>query len=208
MKSVRPDILLEASLDGSRPSCPAWLGRRGIAFMRKFTVVLLVALATACFPSPGHAQGTLSSLLLFTTGSGSITPFQNRQLLVVSQSYDMTAVPDSGYTFSSWQPVNVFFFTDIVSDGSGGFSTNMSTVTSLLPESSEASTLNFTMQAPQVVFDGPGVRTVTESSGWQANFAPVPEPSSLALLVCGFAALVSLRHRRCRRAAPNELFPS
>jgi hypothetical protein len=42
------------------------------------------------------------------------------------------------------------------------------------------------------VTDNPGVRTATEGSGWQANYEPVPEPSNLALVLCGLTATTLL----------------
>ncbi len=76
--------------------------------MKKFILVALVTLATVCFAGRSHGQDTLAPLYLYTSGDGNITPLESGQLLDVGQSYDMTAVPDAGYVFSSWQPVNVF----------------------------------------------------------------------------------------------------
>jgi hypothetical protein len=82
----------------------------GIAkFMKKFAFTIMFTLATMCFISQSFAQGVISApLLLFTNGAGSISPFQGGQLLVVGQNYEMEGVPDSGFGFSSWQPVDVF----------------------------------------------------------------------------------------------------
>jgi len=167
--------------------------------MKKFILVLLVTLATVCFASHSYSQGTLAPLYLFTSGIGSITPLQDGQLLTVGQAYNMTAIPDSAFTFSSWQPVNVFVFNDVVMDVSGDLSTNTSTVASPTADFTETSALTFTMQPVQVILDLPRVRTITESSGWQANFVPVPEPSSITLIVCALAAGVLFRAKRFDR---------
>jgi len=49
-----------------------------------------------------------------------------------------------------------------------------------------------------VVFliDDPGIRIITETGGWQANFEPIPEPSSIALILCSFTAAVYFRASR------------
>jgi hypothetical protein len=111
-----------------RPSRQLWIARPHYRLMKKFVLVSLVMLATVCFACQSYGQGSLAPLYLFTNGSGSIAPLQNGQLLEVGQSYDMTAIPDSGFVFSSWQPVNVFVSTQISSDPSGGFVTNTSLV--------------------------------------------------------------------------------
>ena len=163
--------------------------------MQKFIFVLLVTLGAVCFTRQSYSQGTLAPLYLSTTGSGSITPLQDGQLLEVGQSYDMTAVPDSGFVFSSWQPANVFVLTEVVNDGSGDLVTNTSVTTSLTLDYIEPASLTFTMQAVIFLEDSPS-RTLTQNSGWQANFVLVPEPSAITLTACGFITLVLLRQRR------------
>jgi hypothetical protein len=165
--------------------------------MQKFILVSLVTLAMVCFSCQSYSQGTLAPLYLVTSGSGSITPFQDGQLLEVGTNYQMTAVPDSDFTFSSWQPVNVFVLTEVVLDSSGDLSTNTSTALSPIANYIETSTLTFTMQPVQVLTDN-GVLTITENSGWQANFVPVPEPSNATLTVFGITVVVWLRRKRLK----------
>lgn len=160
-------------------------------------VVVLAALATVCFPSQSHSQGTLAALHLYTSGNGSVTPLQDGQLLVVGQTYDMEAVPDSDSVFSSWQGVNVFTFTQMQFDGAGNpLPPIISTVPSLVPNYSYQPILEFTMQPDTVIQDSPGL-TVVQSYGWQANFVSVPEPSSIALIVCGLTAIFFHRSHAC-----------
>lgn len=173
------------------------------SLMKKFKLIILVAVATACFGRQCLAQGALAPLFLYTSGPGSITPLQDGQLLDVGQSYSMTAVPGSGSVFSGWQQDNVFMFTEVVTDASG----NLVTTTSIVPSpadgySATTPTLTFTMQPMTVTLDIPGVSTITESTGWQADFASVPEPSSLSFIIYGFTAVGLLGCGRLRGGRP------
>ena len=148
-----------------------------------------------CFAHHGNGQGTMSyaPLHLFINGSGGVSPLLDGELLEVGQSYDMTAIPDSGFAFSSWQPVNVFTFTSYIVDAGGPVSTNISVVSSPVAQITYTSSLSFAMQPENLIYDNPGVTTITEGSGWQANFEPVPEPPSLALILCGITATLLFR---------------
>jgi hypothetical protein len=166
--------------------------------MKKLINIVFVILMTLCLARHGHAQGTLVPLPLFTDGNGSITPFQDGQLLEAGQTYEMTAIPDAGFAFSSWQPVNVYTETTYIISTLGGSTTtniNTSTVNSPLPATSEQATLDFTMQPMDVIYDSEN-STLTVISGWQANFVAVPEPASIALMVIGFSAIVVLKGSR------------
>jgi hypothetical protein len=173
--------------------------------MRKFVFVTILTLATVCFAYQSYAQGVLyAPLFLFTNGAGSISPLQDGQLLEVGQTYDMKAIPDDGYVVSSWQPVDVAELAiQIGTDPSTGqpiFQTSL--VAQPQPEFTVESVLEFTMQPESVILDTPS-HMITESSGWQANFVPVPEPSSFALFVCGLATIGFLRLRQFHHSAPR-----
>ena len=170
--------------------------------MRKLGSIILVALAALCFALPGFAQTpSTTPLYLFTTGSGQISPFQNGQLLTVGQTYEMQAMPDPGSVFSSWQPINIFTFTEFTVDPEGNPNPPV-TSTVLSPGSvyGEQPVLDFTMQPLTVILDTPA-RTVTEGVGWQVNFVPTPEPSTLVLMVGGLMAVVLVQRMRFRRAS-------
>jgi len=149
-----------------------------------------------CFVRQGNGQGTVSyaPLHLFINGAGGVSPVLNGEMLEVGRSYTMTAIPDTGFSFSSWQPVSVFTFTSFIVDVGGGVSTNVSVIASPVPEYINTPSLSFTMQPEILVYDNPGVSTLTEGRGWQANFEPVPEPSGLALIMCGLMATLFRRY--------------
>lgn len=149
-----------------------------------------------CFVQQGNGQGTVSHapLHLFINGAGGVSPLLNGEMLEVGQSYTMTAIPDSGFAFSSWQPVNVFTLTSYSVDVGGGVSTNISVIASPVPQYISTPSLSFTMQPENLIYDNPGLRTIAKGSGWQANFEPVPEPSSLALTMCGLTATLFRRY--------------
>jgi len=136
-----------------------------------FQVIMLVIPSIA---SQAYGQSTNAPLYLSINGDGNVSPLTNGELLVVGQTYSMTATPDTGFAFSGWQPVNVFTFAEFVIDTNGNtlppvFSTVAAPVATFTYEAS----LSFVMQPVTVIYDVPGVRTVTEGSGWQANFEPV-----------------------------------
>jgi len=189
------------SFEGKTDGC-ADAGRYGalsiIERMKKFMLILLVTLATVCFARESRAQGTLAPLYLFTSGAGSITPFQNGDLLQVGQSNNMTAIPDSGYTFSSWQLVNVFIFSQTNYDGSGNpiLPPLVSVVPSLVPQYTYQPVLGFTMQPLTMITPDGQNPNIAEIVGWQANFVAVPEPSDAALVVFGFTVIALFRRKR------------
>jgi hypothetical protein len=179
----------------------------GVNTMRKLVSIIVVALGTFCSASSSNAQGPVyAPLSLFTTGDGMITPFTDGQMLEVGQDYTMEAVPSLGFAFSSWQPVNIITFTEIFFDG-----VNPITHTSVLlqpdPVTSEEPVLDFTMQPLNVLVDT-GTRTVTEGTGWQANFVPTPEPSTLALMVCGLMQAAFWTARRMSASGSSPCWKS
>jgi Divergent InlB B-repeat domain len=174
-------------------------------FMGKLGFIGLTVMAVVCFADCGHAQGTVTEapLPLFINGAGQVTPYQDGQMLQVGQSYEMTAIPDAGSLFSSWQPVNVFTFVQAQFDAAGNpLPPIISTVDSPVPSYSLDPVLDFTMQAPSVIANNPGL-SVTQSSGWQANFGSAPEPSCFALIMLGLTAIM---FRWCKQF-PNLLRP-
>ena len=162
--------------------------------MKKFTLITLVIATMMTFTRQSHAQGTFASLFLLIDGSGSISPLQNGEMLEVDTNYTMTAIPDSGFAFGSWQPVNVFISTSLVTNEGTVYGTT-NTVMASIPDYIETNPLTFTMQPQEEI-----ANNVYESSGWQANFVPVPEPSEPTVFVCGFAAVTLIRHKRIAKS--------
>jgi hypothetical protein len=112
----------------------------------------------------------------------------------------VTAVPADGYVFTGWQEANVFISWQVTVDGNGNANPPVtSTVVSIvLGTASTQPQLNFTLQALDVIYDDPGVSTISEGFGWQADFAPVPEPATMALTVSGVTLIAFLRRRLIR----------
>ncbi|HXC34426.1 MAG TPA: hypothetical protein VNV43_01040 [Candidatus Acidoferrales bacterium] len=121
------------------------------------------------------AQETQSPLPLYISGSGKIVPFQDGQMLDDGRDFVMTAVPNKGYVFASWQQVNIFTFDEYFLNSNGQLIEQTSAVPSFSPPEPEKNrVLHFTMQPEQYLFDDPNVRIITQSVGWQANFVPAP----------------------------------
>ena len=174
--------------------------------MKHFMFASLVSVMSAACMPPALAQGAFAPLYLFTTGSGSLTPFQNGQSLQVGQSYDLTAIPDPGFAFSSWQPVIVMaqITTNYNASGNPILPPNITTSPPLPePQFTLTPTLAFTMQ-PETVLSS-GAFELIQSTGWQANFAPVPEPAGFALTACGLAMIVFLRPGKRRAACSGPI---
>ena len=53
------------------------------------------------------AQGILAPLSLFINGGGTVSPLTNGQPLEIGQTYNIAAIPEAGFTFRSWQPVDL-----------------------------------------------------------------------------------------------------
>ena len=109
----------------------------------------------------------------------------------------MTALPDAGFAFNSWQRVSVFTLSSLIIEHVSGSvdpitNVNVSVIRSPGPSYFAEPLLPFTMQAHQVLYSTNG-NTLTQSIGWQADFVPIPEPS--ALLLTGFAIAVAALFR-------------
>jgi hypothetical protein len=151
----------------------------------------LLALMALVLPTPaqtssrGNVFGIRSDevsrapLLLFTNGSGRVFPLQEGQMFKVGQECVMVADADRGFMFSNWTLVNVFTITEVYFDGSGNAHTTTTTDVSPVGVYTKTRLLRFTMRPVEVFMDEPGVLTITESVGWQANFVPVRKGAGL-----------------------------
>jgi hypothetical protein len=127
--------------------------------------------STICVKDP------LSPLMLYTNGPGTIIPFEDGQMLEVGRTYSIIAIPEPDYTFTSWNPVEVFTLTSIVLDtisdpGTVITNTITSVTLSAVPRYIGAQSLRFTMEPEEVLYSSNG-NTLTRSVGWQANFVPL-----------------------------------
>jgi Divergent InlB B-repeat domain len=169
--------------------------------MKRILGGIWVTLAMMCLVQASYCQGTLtlSPLYVFTDGDGSITPYQNGQMLTVGMNYELTATPDAGYEFNSWQPVNVFIITQTNYDNFGDpiIPPTQSIIPSVVATNIYGADLEFTMQDTESV--AAGNPTIVEAFGWQANFVPVPEPAETAIVSCGLAFIAAVRRRQRQR---------
>jgi hypothetical protein len=141
--------------------------------VKTFLLISLAELTIVLFPFCGQAQQTCAPLFVFTNGSGSITPLQNGQLLQVGQSYGMTAIPNSGYVFNSWQPIDISIATLFAEEADGNLVAVATNVIPLpQPQYYTQPALDFVMQ-PQVTILSNSLVTIIDTTGWQANFEPV-----------------------------------
>jgi hypothetical protein len=165
-------------------------------FTKKIPLVGGFILMVLCLAQRGYSQGTLAPLYVFTTGDGSVTPYQSGQMLEVGQTYTIMATPAAGYEFSSWQPVNVFIFIQTNFNGGNPVLPPVESIDeSLIPTNIYGADLEFTMQGMMLSQEGANP-VISETSGWQANFVPVPEPAEAVVAGCGLAVMAVFRQRR------------
>jgi hypothetical protein len=112
--------------------------------------------------------------LLYTDGPGRFFPFHDGQMLQVGRNYEMIAVPQWGYVFTHWTPVDVFTITEIKYDLDGNpLPPMVFTMVSPEQEVIRKPVLRFAMQPVEVILDVPGVENITLSRGWKAHFAAI-----------------------------------
>jgi hypothetical protein len=159
--------------------------------LKAVTIATLIGLSGAV---QSFAQGTLAPLYLLINGGGSVSPLTNGAMLEVGQPYHMVAIPNAGFVFNSWQPLNVFTTTAFTIDPTtGNTNTVVSTLVSVVPAYTNQASLDFVMQPVVVIADTPGVRTITKSSGWRANFSPI----SLNIQLCEPAVVLTWTNSSC-----------
>lgn len=173
--------------------------------MKRSLLFMVVAILTAVCAPRGLGQGTVSSsnavLHVYINGGGEITPSLDGQVLNVGQTYELTATPDPGFTFTSWQAVNVFTFTSILRDPNNDpIQTNVSATASPGAVVSYAPAWSFTMQPDVLIYES-AAETIARNIGWQANFDPIPEPPATGLILCGLLVAMVAR----RRVPPRRL---
>jgi hypothetical protein len=129
--------------------------------------------------------GPMAPLLVFTNGSGSIFAIAHSgggsflvnpdDMLPVGDHITLFAIPAPGYEFKSWQPANVFFFEETTLNSQMQPNPEVtSEVVSPTPREILSPVLEFRLSRLNIIYDFPGVRTISQGSGWQADFEPLP----------------------------------
>ena len=158
------------------------------ASLIRICVLLFVLLAGPCLqaqlaldaPDPffrdnrDNHDDASAPLSLTISGQGIVFPFEDGEQLPIGWSFVMTAIPDHGYVFTGWQKVNVTTITELTDDLEGHPNPPViSTIVEPVPGLIRQPTLRFLVQAPMVIIGPPNQLTVTESTGWQANFISI-----------------------------------
>ena len=128
------------------------------------------------------ADVSYAPVYVFTNGPGKIYIFDRNetvvdgQMLPVGGRFRLVAVPDPGYEFVSWYPVNVFITTVVTFDAEGNPNPPTTSIdASPVPQPVDHRVLKSEVQPITVLYDD-GLTLITEGSGWQANFEPKPSP--------------------------------
>lgn len=109
-------------------------------------------------------------LQVFTNGPGRISPYSAGELLEVWGTYTMTAIPEPGFAFHSWQGVNVYIKTTRSTNSTGTVSTNVETS---VTGGAFYYSPDLTFKMRPVSRTAPNEQLSTESHyGWRANFGP------------------------------------
>jgi hypothetical protein len=142
--------------------------------MKKIFLLLVIVLVVQRMPAQPPGERIFAPLYLYTNGQGQVGPVYDGQMLQVGRVYRAKAVPDFGYKFASWQPVNIFIITQTNFDAQGEpiLPPVQSVTTAVVPTFIYRPDLKFTMRdAIWITADGNNP-SIVEAFGWQANFVP------------------------------------
>ncbi len=140
--------------------------------MKKIFLLLAMVLAVQRLPAQVPGDSRFVPLYVSINGSGRIYPNYDGEMLLVGRAYTMEAIPDRGYKFASWQPVDIITLTFHALDQNGHPTNITSTAVSAEDQYVINPVLIFRMQRAETV--SAGADTITASHGWQANFVPRP----------------------------------
>ncbi|HTR41226.1 MAG TPA: hypothetical protein VMH87_06385 [Pseudomonadales bacterium] len=150
--------------------------------MKKIFLLLTFVLFVQSLPAQMLENSWYAPLFLYTNGPGRIYPYFNSHILRVGYRYTMAAVPNRGYKFAGWQPVDVFTITQTNFSISGRpiLPPMQSIIPSPMPISTYNPNLAFKMQGVILITTNGSNPNITRAYGWQANFVPwyqnVPGP--------------------------------
>jgi hypothetical protein len=142
--------------------------------MKKILLLLVIILAIQTLPAQVNEGDFYVPLYVFTNGPGRIHPFRQGEVLRVGRRYAMTAIPERGYKFAGWQPVDVFIITQTNFNAHGEpiLPPIQSIVPSLGPTNSYEAELDFTMRDTIWISPDGSNPSIVRAFGWQANFVP------------------------------------
>jgi hypothetical protein len=154
--------------------------------MKRAFLLLAMILAVQGLPAQMAGNSSFAPMHVYVNGAGHIYPSYDEKMLRIGRGYAMTAIPARGYKFASWQPVDVTTLTLYAEDSSGSFEEVTNTTINLAENQYVMDpVLTFRMKPADIVSSG-GLFTITESTGWQANFVPkyerVPRPPRQEIL--------------------------
>jgi hypothetical protein len=146
--------------------------------MKKIFLLLLIVLAIQWLPAQPPGDSIEAPLFVFTNGRGQIYPNYDGEMLKVGRRYRMKAVPENGYRFASWEPVNVFIITqtNFTALGEPILPPVVSIVPSDVPTYTYRPDLKFTMKDIIWISPDGSNPNIIRAFGWQANFVPWYQP--------------------------------
>jgi hypothetical protein len=145
-------------------------------------IPFLLAIMLLAQPLPAQPPGEFETqdreaayapLALSTSGEGRILPFKDGQMLWVGRAYCLLAEPDRGYVFTNWTRMNVFTYISFGLDASGDWVPQGTNVVRSPVEGGaiREPVLRFIMPPAEVIY-ADGFESLTQTTGWQANFVP------------------------------------
>jgi hypothetical protein len=142
--------------------------------MKKLFLLLAILLTVEWMPAQPPGDRIYSPLFVYTNGPGQIYPVNDGEMLQVGRVYKMKAVPDRGYKFASWQPVNIFILTQTNFNAQGEpiLPPIVSIVPAVVPTYTYRPNLRFTMQDVEWISIDGGNPSIMRAFGWQVNFVP------------------------------------
>lgn len=139
--------------------------------MKRIVLILAVMLAVQRLPAQSGTEGPSAPLLLCTNGCGTISPYNNGQMLEVGHNYTLSACPASGFSFDGWRQVTMATTVQVTRYPSDAWEITTNTYV-VRRGRIFVHSLYIIVPAVSVSVssNGPSVTTVTRTEGWEADF--------------------------------------